>query len=292
MIIVRAKGRLGNQLFFLAAAAKARVRKSELIVGAGFQDLSPYFRRRHRILARVALFGKAAWRLLRADRLISVGQNLGLIGSISVHREREFVRTKSVLGVWVMAAEYFQRQSLVDVSIVRKLRDAFLKKNERRLIRPHIETYEKRPPALCFVHIRRGDYAAFPSREHPAVLPKQWFFEKINEVKGEEPATLFLAFSDDQTFCEDNFSAVERLVLVDLDPFESFVAMSLCDQGILSPSSLSWWAACLAWENSRGHFRAPQFWFWWPQNRWLDDTLRDSNFLEWEFVNSQNPSDT
>lgn len=287
MIIVRAKGRLGNQLFFLAAASRAREKKNEAILGFGFEDVSPHFRPRYGALSRVRFFGKATWRKLRLTELAAYGQRLGLIGTIGVSRSSEYYRTKSVLGIWVMAPGYYQRYSLVDVSIVRKLRDAFLEENKQKFAEILYEKDEDSKRSSCFVHVRRGDYANFPTKEFPALLPSSWFFRKIFEVKEKTPDTVFLLFSDDQPFCEANFSGVEGLVFVHLEPFESFVAMSLCDQGILSPSSLSWWAARLAVECSQGAFHAPQFWFWWPQNLWRDDTLQDSSFLEWDHVTKQ-----
>jgi len=114
------------------------------------------------------------------------------------------------------------------------------------------------------------------------MLSLQWYSEQMTKIAQEFPTTRFLVFSDETDLCKSFFDGFGDVTVLDCGPFEAFVAMSMCDSGVLSPSSLSWWAAKLASLKSTGPFIAPRYWFWFRHRKWVDSTLRDSRFLTLE----------
>ena len=144
------------------------------------------------------------------------------------------------------------------------------------------------PRKIFFVHVRRGDYLSWPSEEYPAALPASWYTNHIQRLSRKFPHSRFLVFSDDTEYCREAFSDLPQTTIVEAPVKESFFAMSQCDGGILSASSLSWWAAFISKESHAGPFIAPEYWIGWPESSWENSDVRDSSFLEWTNVLDQN----
>lgn len=95
------------------------------------------------------------------------------------------------------------------------------------------------------IHVRRGDYLNF--QHIHTNLDRTDYYDKAISLFPK--TTQFLVFSDDVTWCEDNFyrrlGGSNFLVIKNLDDFDSMSLMSSCKHHIIANSSFSWWGAYL-----------------------------------------------
>src|SRR4051812_31915487 len=101
------------------------------------------------------------------------------------------------------------------------------------------------------IHVRRGDYLKqVNSKNALAVCPASYFRDAMQYVRGHVPDTRFFIFSDDWSWCRENLSIADAM-LVDAngpdDANEELRLMAACRHHIISNSSFSWWAAWLAY---------------------------------------------
>lgn len=132
--------------------------------------------------------------------------------------------------------------------------------------------------SLIFVHIRRGDYIVWPSREYPAVLDFSWYERMMSKLKKKIAHPLFLVVTDDIFYARDLFSQREDVIISNNSLYVDLALMSLCSHGILSASSFAWWGAWFS-KNSDAPFNkslstdriyiAPKFWAGHRQETWL-----------------------
>lgn len=112
---------------------------------------------------------------------------------------------------------------------------------------------------LVSMHIRHGDYALYP-KHHP-MLNLKYYNEAARYFEGKYKDIKFLIFSDDISWCKDNFDHSKCVFIEERDYIELYL-MSMCDHNIISNSSFSWWAA---WLDVNGHkdkeIIAPKNWF-------------------------------
>lgn len=284
MIFARAEGRLGNQLFFMSVLLGNR-KKTERLIITGVDELVEAFPSMLSLFPRLLVIRKAIWKRRRVDVWLTTLLRRRVIGSLSAGQHASVLkRKKGLLPIYLLAPGFYQQNSLVSVEPVLALRDSLLNNVSEGHCRSLAEHGGAEFHSRCFVHVRRGDYLAFPSHEHSAALPITWFIQQIRAMVRIHPKMKFIVLTDDVEFCREQFKNVEALEVLDCDAATAFVEMSSCDAGILSPSSLSWWGARVASVNADGPFVAPRYWFWWRFGHWRDSTLRDSDFLTWESV--------
>lgn len=126
-----------------------------------------------------------------------------------------------------------------------------------------IEQFDSTP---FFVHVRRGDFVKRP--DYHFNLPMEYFEESISKFDRDISV---LVFSDDIEWCKEqeifksdrfNFSETsDRLPLTNflkaqytesaLIPYFDLCLMTLCNGGIISNSTFSWWGAWLQRNRTR-----------------------------------------
>ena len=283
MIIVVADGRLGNELFYLAAADKVR-KKNERVIGFRF----------------VSLQASVPQKVLRKTLWVNFSQEVYVRFRISLHLRRlitwhllseivfedgRLAVSKGLLPITVMKRGFFQSNRLVSSDPVKKILQFGPGSDDPMAStrhRPPVDVEDMK--STCFVHVRRGDYLTFPTEQAPAVLTRAWYIRQMTEVRQLLPTAKFVVFSDDVSWCRKNLGSLPKVRVVDLPAIECLRLMSQCSMGVLSASSLSWWGAKLASENSAGPFIAPLYWYWWGANGWGDVWLGDSDFLDFRPV--------
>lgn len=114
---------------------------------------------------------------------------------------------------------------------------------------------------LTAIHVRRGDY--LQKQEYHTVLPIT-YYEAAKKQIGENQH--YVVFSDDLSWCKDNFSD-DHFFVESGNPFVDLGVMICCDNFIIANSSFSWWGAWLAWSESK-KIIAPKQWFG-PRNSHL-----------------------
>ncbi len=112
---------------------------------------------------------------------------------------------------------------------------------------------ERRVRRACAIHVRRGDYVG---HRRFAELAAGDYYERAMALMG--PRAAFLVFSDDIAWCRDRFRG-PRFVFVDEgDNIEQLFLMTRCDSHIIANSTFSWWGA---WLSGRTRIIAPKLWF-------------------------------
>ena len=266
----------------------SKARAKERLVVTGLSDVLAAVPHLGSVFPGLVVVQKETWTNWRLASLLALMQKLRLAGSVgtSVHRPK-IRRLRALFPIFLLDEGYYQDERLSDGEAVLRLRDEIVSANREAFVSLGLSSKSSSAVPTCFVHVRRGDYLEFPSKEHPAALPLAWYLDQIRAVRQATPQTRFLIFSDDAAYCRQNFEELENSEIVEMDAAGSFAAMSLCDAGILSPSSLSWWSARIASNIAPGPFIAPSFWFWWPQQKWIDDTVRYSTFLIWKSASGE-----
>ncbi len=278
MLIVFRIGRAGNQMFQFAGIASAK-KPGEKILFVNFShliDVLPSITREGWFITPPRLIRS---RLNQIDALLKIFAKIRLIGGVFESETRtKLIRRPGLLPVTVFWGGTCQDEKLIDVEAVLQLFDP-PKTSVSRCMSKKQESPAGRTARTCFVHVRRGDYLDFPSTEHPAALPATWFFEQMDAIRLKHSDTRFLVCSDDAEFAENTFGAFKNTRVVNLPVRETFELMSAADDGILSPSTFSWWAARIAWNRGQGTFIAPYLWAGWRFGEWYPHKNIASSFL-------------
>lgn len=104
------------------------------------------------------------------------------------------------------------------------------------------------------VHIRRGDYVNL-QKIHP-VQDISYYQKSFDFLNPEN----ILIFSDDITWCKNNFKSEKIFFIENQKDYEDIYLMSLCNNNIIANSTFSWWGAWLN-ENENKKVFAPKKWF-------------------------------
>lgn len=127
---------------------------------------------------------------------------------------------------------------------------------------------------LVFVHVRRGDYIDWPSKQFPAVLDWTWYEDAISRIRREKPNARFILMSDDQFYLREMVVETDSVKISNNTHDIDLAIMSLCWNGILSASSFAWWGAYLSRQafhskaKERQMFLAPRYWCGHRANEW------------------------
>jgi len=110
-----------------------------------------------------------------------------------------------------------------------------------------------------FVHIRLGDYHSHTVFGKSVLLPLTYYYQQIDWFKKNRKNVFFVFLSDDPEKAERLFCDVDNCKYSkNAHPGVDFAIMTLCNGGILSPSSFSWWGSYLM--KHRDIVFAPKYW--------------------------------
>lgn len=124
------------------------------------------------------------------------------------------------------------------------------------------------------IHVRLGDYV---SSNFHTDLTQTDYYQRAVELF---PDKKFLVFSDDITWCIDNFKipGADLTFIENNDELEDFNMMASCKSIITANSSFSWWAAWLC-PNPTKRIIAPK------ESTWFrDGIIRTKVPTEWEQI--------
>ncbi|MDA9281289.1 alpha-1,2-fucosyltransferase [Pseudomonadales bacterium] len=287
MVIFFENGRLGNQFFQLAGLGKYF--PGQKLVLVGFDSLVDLCDGIHALTITKKIYKsqivfrlaeKAVVYLSRARIISCAWESQSAEGYTITHR-RGLIRN-----VVIVTSSFFQSDTPEFLgSKIPVIKPAFLERG--RLHMSEIwQIREDRPKV--FVHVRRGDYVSWPTVKHPAVLPAKWYFDAMDKISLNVVNPLFIIFTDDLPYAVELFADKNDVLISDCDEKMDFVLMSLCDHGVLSASSFSWWAGIFSLKNSRknksraSHI-APMYWLGHRLNEWSPIGI-ETNWLEYEPV--------
>lgn len=169
----------------------------------------------------------------------------------------EFHLIKGLLPITYVDTDYFQSERFFNPKklnfIIKK---QHLKKAEKILDSLPSETTK------IFVHIRRGDYLF---HEYAGIrginLPREYYENAIQCMCEEINDPYFIFISDDPEYVECCYRDIENKYISNNSMYVDVALMTLCDCGIVSNSSFSWWGAYLMYSRNKVIF--PKYWFGW-----------------------------
>lgn len=262
MIIFFENGRLGNQLFQYCGLKKFFSKERLILIG--FKELESACYDLDAKLVNSRIFNnKYFLYLIKALLLkLSNGYVLGKIteyhnnGSYSVKKRKGLIP-----GLFICWDVYFQDDEIFkNIKHVPELKSEWQVKAMDWFKSKAINTEAQ----TVFVHIRRGDYLKWPSKQYPAVLDLSWYKRVLKTCNSELSNPVFILMSDDLFYLRDIFNESVNLKISDNDHFTDLAIMSLCSHGVLSTSSYAWWGGYLAMRKrkqnlSDAKFYAPKY---------------------------------
>ena len=229
-----------------------------------------------------------------------------------IHRKIQVLRLLSkfrIISTWVGNAEekpmyrvgLFAGISLLSLEAVRfpnefsakefRFKGRFLEAIEQKA-NQYLQTNQVVLGETAFMHIRRGDFVVWPSRQFPAVLSISWYKAALAELILRHPnIQRVMIFTDDLPYIQDVQELLmgdcERKITVTL--VEESVGVELCllgmlRYGILSASTFSWCGIHLGWVRDRAierHYIAPKFWFDHARGQWPEIASLRSALIEY-----------
>ncbi|WP_414648137.1 alpha-1,2-fucosyltransferase [Castellaniella sp.] len=264
MIILVGEGRLGNQLFQYAYLANRYPGK--IIWCMGCEGL-----KQHVLTGPVRYFPRTArwWRLL-SKALVCLARLhvIRLLAETGQECGRYVINLQWGLVPWVVvvAGSYFQHASILPSAAPVSPSMRCLEAAQRWLAEKRVEQGIARGREFVFVHVRRGDYLRWPSREAPAVLPLEWYRRAMDWIRTEVKDPVFVVLGDDLPYIFEFFTESQDLIISDADEGVDMAIMSKCSHGILSASTFAWWGAFLSRESGgyklphEKRYIAPLFW--------------------------------
>ena len=269
MLIYFENGRLGNQFF--AYSALRGLYPNQRLVLFGFGTLKQAIESvdaiiiENRKLPRLLEFG--------IKQFLVVLAKLRIIGTIQESRENSTYLVKKASGLifnlHLLKPSYFQHQDVLEkINPSLRLNEDIFRKASDWLEEKVVKSSDQN---LVFVHIRRGDYLTWPSREYPAVLEKQWYIRAMDRMRAKVKNPIFLLLTDDPYYAKDCFGVQSDILISENDQLVDLALMSLCQHGILSASSFAWWGAWFSEKRSsdEGIYMAPKYWAGHRKKDWI-----------------------
>lgn len=151
---------------------------------------------------------------------------------------------------WPLAGEIDERARvyLQDLGLWKTRRDAIFRWFQPSELAQRIATKSYSEilglPSKTALHVRRGDYLAPGSSIPPC--PASYYKHAIDLVRGEDPSTQFLVFSDDIEWCRKNLSVRDAHFMAGNPDWLDMTLMSRCEHHICANSTFSWWGAFLS----------------------------------------------
>ena len=265
MIIFLSDGRLGNQIFqytFLNTIAK----ENELIVSTSMVQLCSVFEVKNKNFKQAAQNKYLNFLLMRLVKpyILDSLVKLKLVGYVKQDSSETSTlptvkSTKGLLKITLVESNFFQSEVFFDKSAVDiEIKENFILEAQSILESVCIDQTK------VFVHVRRGDYLFEKYLGEGGIdLPKRYFLDAIKIMKQKIENPFFIFLSDDPGYCESCFEDIENKYISNNNMNVELALMTLCEYGIVSNSSFSWWGAYLM--KNRKEVIFPKYWYGWKQ---------------------------
>jgi len=262
MILFLSDGRLGNQLFqyaFLNTIAT----EDEKILTVNMEQFVDKFDINNDFFIHVKTNKYTKFIIKKFFKPFMIFLvKLKLIGYIKQNRSDtsslpSFIENKGLLVLRLVETNFFQSEKFFNPEKI----DFKLKSDSLKLANEIFESISDDYTKI-FVHVRRGDYIFEKYLGKQGIdLPKQYFLDAIAKIKQEVKNPFFVFLSDDAGFVECCFEYIENKYISRNSMAVDLALMSLCEYGIVSNSSFSWWGAYMMKDRKKVIF--PKYWYGW-----------------------------
>jgi hypothetical protein len=270
MIITRITGGLGNQMFQYAIAKSIAKKNSDIFkLDISFypkQSLRKYELNLFNIEENIATEEECA-RLRGSEGLwFKIKRKLNL----SINRPKSYTFENNLTlfdkEVWNKKGDIYLDGFWQNESYFKDIRDEILKDfTLKQDISNEAKKYLKNIQNITSVslHIRRGDYVEnnHTNKVH-GICDLDYYKKAIRYINEKVKEPIFYIFSDDISWCKENFNFLENKIFVDntRSAVEDLELMKYCKHNIIANSTFSWWGAWLN-DNKDKIVVAPKIWF-------------------------------
>jgi hypothetical protein len=172
----------------------------------------------------------------------------------------EYIVKKGYVPIKYVAPDFYQSEKLFRKEILGKMK---IKEKYVKEAKEIINSFPKETEKV-FIHIRRGDYVDLVFLgQKGIVLPKSYYLKAISELNKEVRNPLYIFVSDDPDYVRDCFENIEPKYISNNSVGVDLALMSLCEYGVCSNSTFSWWGAYLMKNRKKVIF--PKYWLGWKQ---------------------------
>lgn len=267
MIIIKLWGGMGNQLFQYAFGyALSKNKEDTFCFDTSFYDNQPKYVGKRSYITKSKFPNIEINNSYNRSQLVSILDNRYIRNIVRIFTQLEFQTFKQNIvqekkhtfcnnipysrnkenyynGYW-QSAKYFE-----------EYRDEILKlfTPNKKIIQSVTNWRKSLNSNNCIaVHIRRGDYVRKGNKSITQDI--EYYKKAIDYFNQYYKNALFCIFSDDIGWCKKHFFDLKNVVYVENkvengDIIDLF-SMSLCDHGIMSISTFSWWGNWLRKDNS------------------------------------------
>lgn len=263
MILFLSGGKLGNQLFQYAFINTIAV-NDEKILTVNMEQFVDMFDIENKNFKHFA-FGKYALFFIRnilKPYFLKNLVKLKFIGHIKQDMSKtsylpSFKRTYGLFPITLVETNFFQSEDFFDKNKV----DFSIKEQYIQEAKEFLDQIPKKYKKI-FVHIRRGDYIFESYLGVKGInLPKCYFENAIKKIIKDINNPFFVFLSDDSSYVECCFEDIENKIISKNSMAIDLAIMSLCEYGIVSNSSFSWWGSYMMKERKKVIF--PKYWYGW-----------------------------
>jgi hypothetical protein len=242
VIVMVENGRLGNQIFQYAAL-RSVARRDERVLLLGFEELDSVFAGVQATVRPIAGSPLRHLATLPYDTVARLTPYLPGVGQ-GLESEHGYPTRLSTDRLTLFRPAWFQNSALLDSQVVASLRIRDVWQEQARLALAALGLDPRRTIA---VHVRGGDYRHWPSTEHPAILPPEWYRASVHRLRDREPGLAVIVVSDDPAYAS---TVTRQLDAVSAPPAPGpsgfavdFALLAACRYSVLSASSYALWAA-------------------------------------------------
>jgi hypothetical protein len=246
MIFCNLVGGLGNMLFQIAAVKSLSIDNNTECYFPNLQTHLEYLN--HDSLYNPKLNHSSEYnQIFKNLRTISVNKPIGFISVPFEYVELPKISEDTLIHGFFQSEKYFKHNRN---EILNFLNFDFISYDSLE------EKYPFLTKKTTSIHVRRGDYVKHPN--HHPTQSIEYYKEAIEILKNE--TEIFIIFSDDITWCKENFDLENVFYVENEKDYIELVLMSLCKNNIISNSSFSWWGAWLN-NNLTKKVIGPSKWF-------------------------------
>lgn len=272
MILFYSDGRLGNQIFQLAFLREISKPK-EIIVTFNLKKVLSTFNINLRV-NNIEVENKI-WQFASRKIFFYFFELLAFLKIINIiYEDLDNISYHKKNGLfWFITyvrTGFFQSEKFFN-------KDKFL--SEVRIKEPYLkeaQEFLKNIPenfTKIFIHVRRGDYLTEVFNNKRGInLPLSYYIKAIELVNKGINNPYYIILSDDIEFAEIAFNQLNYKVISHNSFIVDLAVMTLCDGGIISNSSYSWWGAFLL--KNKKVVIMPKYWYGWKDktqsHKWID----------------------
>jgi hypothetical protein len=254
-------GRLGNQIFQYAFIKKIEPLKTT-ILGANLENLKELFEIEDNLILIpdnkiikyiIWKFGRGFLRILGKIRLFDYYEQ----EYKNTHLDKYIHKKGLISSIKIINFGYYQSEMFFRKDIKNKL---IIKRKYLNEAMKIIKPFKIRD--LVFVHIRRGDYVELGGN-----LPKEYYKKSIEYFKNKLNDPFFIFLSDDIEWVKKEFNFLKDIsYFSENNLYIDFTLMTLCEYGIMSNSTFSYWGGYLM--KNRKEVLFPKYWLGYKEKRY------------------------